>query len=160
MPRVFPLRAREETRESRRMPCLFLNTESGKPPQKSGFRRHLAGSKMPKETGWIYLRELVHILLHLGLVLWPLTWGIITNLSLRALAWATAIIAVLCGLCLWHQGELPQPLGPILAWNELGMGRDLIAGSIPDPSWLVCGQGLVLAISLSGAIVLVAALIK
>src|SRR5215471_15372057 len=35
------------------MPCLFLNTErgfGGKPPQKSGFRRHLAGSKMPKET--------------------------------------------------------------------------------------------------------------
>src|SRR5215469_16281717 len=34
------------------MPCLFLNTErgfGGKPPQKSGFRRHLAGSKMPKE---------------------------------------------------------------------------------------------------------------
>ena len=35
------------------MPCLFLNTErgfGGKPPKKSGFRRHLAGSKMPKET--------------------------------------------------------------------------------------------------------------
>src|SRR5215813_12885772 len=34
------------------MPCLFLNTErgfGGKPPQKSGFRRHLAGSKMPQE---------------------------------------------------------------------------------------------------------------
>jgi len=34
------------------MPCLFLNTEpgfGGKPPKRSGFRRHLAGSKMPKE---------------------------------------------------------------------------------------------------------------
>src|SRR5215813_6158706 len=44
--------AREETPESRGMPCLFLNTErgfGGKPPQKSGFRRHLAGPKMPKE---------------------------------------------------------------------------------------------------------------
>ena len=33
------------------MPCLFLNTErgfGGKPPKKSGFRRHLAGPKMPK----------------------------------------------------------------------------------------------------------------
>src|SRR5215469_10330679 len=53
MPRVFPSRAREETRESRGMPCLFLNTErgfGGKPPKKSWFRRHLAGSKMPKET--------------------------------------------------------------------------------------------------------------
>src|SRR5262252_6649543 len=53
MPRVFPSRAREETRESRGMPCLFLNTErvfGRKTTQKSGFRRHLAGSKMPKET--------------------------------------------------------------------------------------------------------------
>src|SRR5262249_34375997 len=51
-PRVFPSRAREETRESRGMACLFLNTErvfGQKTTQKSGFRRHLAGSKMPKE---------------------------------------------------------------------------------------------------------------
>src|SRR5215472_16807106 len=44
--------AREETPESRGMPCLFLNTErgfGGKSLKKSGFRRHLAGSKMPKE---------------------------------------------------------------------------------------------------------------
>jgi hypothetical protein len=50
---VSPPCAREETPESRGMPCLFLNTErgfGGKPPKKSGFRRHLAGSKMPKET--------------------------------------------------------------------------------------------------------------
>src|SRR6516162_9165008 len=48
---AFELRAREETRESRGMPCLFLNTErvlGGKPPKKSGFRRHLAGSKCRK----------------------------------------------------------------------------------------------------------------
>src|SRR5215470_3750977 len=47
----FPLtRARRNSREP---PCLFLNTErgfGGKPSKKSGFRRHLAGSKMPKET--------------------------------------------------------------------------------------------------------------
>ena len=50
---VSPSCAREETRESRGMPCLFLNTErvlGGKPPKKSGFRRHLAGSKIPEET--------------------------------------------------------------------------------------------------------------
>src|SRR5215472_1227523 len=50
--RIPPSCAREETLESRGMPCLFLNTErgfGGKPPKKSGFRRHLAGSKMPKE---------------------------------------------------------------------------------------------------------------
>jgi dolichyl-phosphate-mannose-protein mannosyltransferase len=112
--------------------------------------------------GWIYLRELVHIVLHLGFVLWPLTWGIIAGLSLRALVWATGIIAVLCGLCFWHGGQLPLPLDArwdaILTWNELGMGRDLIAGSIPDRSQLVWCQGLVLTLSLSGAVVLVAAL--
>src|SRR5215469_159679 len=36
-------------------------------------------------SGWIYLRELVHIVLYLGLVLWPPTWGIVTSLSLCAL---------------------------------------------------------------------------
>ena len=47
-PRIPPSHAREETPESRGMPCLFLNTErgfGGKPPKKSGFRRHLAGQK-------------------------------------------------------------------------------------------------------------------
>jgi hypothetical protein len=50
--RIPPSCAREETPESRGMPCLFLNTErgfGGKAPKRSGFRRHLAGSKMPKE---------------------------------------------------------------------------------------------------------------
>jgi len=111
-------------------------------------------------SGWIYLREFLHVFLHLGLVLWPLTWGTVRGLSLRALTWATGIMALLCGLYLWHQSELPQPLGPILTWNELGMGRKLIAGSIPDRPWLVWGQGLVLAISLSGAVVLLAALVE
>ena len=79
---------------------------------------------------------------------------------MRALTWATGTMAILCGLYLWHQGELPQPLGPILTWNELGMGRRLIAGSIPNPPWLGWFQGLVLAISLSGAAALIAALIE
>jgi|SRR5262252_1957011 len=57
-------------------------------------------------SGWIYLRELVHIVLYLGLVLWPLTWGIVTSLSLRAVVWATGVIAILCGPCLWHEGRL------------------------------------------------------
>ena len=50
--RTPPSCAREETPESCGMPCLFLNTErgfGGKSPKKSGFRRLLAGSKMPKE---------------------------------------------------------------------------------------------------------------
>jgi hypothetical protein len=111
-------------------------------------------------SGWIYMREFLHVVLHLGLVLWPLTWGITRGLSLRALTWATGMMAVLCGLCLWHWGELPPPLGPILTCNEIGMGRRLIAGSIPDRPWLMWCQGLALAISLSGAVVLVAALVE
>jgi hypothetical protein len=50
--RIPPSCAREEIPESRGMTCPILNTErgfGGKPPKKSGFRRHLAGSKMPKE---------------------------------------------------------------------------------------------------------------
>jgi hypothetical protein len=68
-------------------------------------------------------------------------------------------MAVLCSLCLWHWGKLPPPLGPILTCNEIGMGRTLIAGSIPDRPWLVWCHGLALAVSLSGAVVLVAALV-
>ena len=52
---IHPTRAREETPESRGIPCLFLNTErgfGGKPPKKSGFVGILAGSKMPKETSF------------------------------------------------------------------------------------------------------------
>src|SRR5262249_39407387 len=65
--------AREETPESRGMPCLFLNTErgfGGKPPQKSGFRRHLAGSKMPKEGSKMLKEAFFHgdLLLEIGLV--------------------------------------------------------------------------------------------
>ena len=111
-------------------------------------------------SGWIYVRELLHVLVHLGLVLWPLAGGIIGRLSPRALAWAAGGMVVLCGLCLWNDGELPKPLGHILTWNELGMGRTLIAGQIPDRPWLVWGQGLVLGISLTAAVVFVAALVE
>src|SRR5262252_9494946 len=44
--------AREETPESRGIPCLFLNTErgfGGKPPKNRGFVGILRGQKMPEE---------------------------------------------------------------------------------------------------------------
>ena len=109
---------------------------------------------------WIYLRELLHVLLHLGLMLWPLAWGIVRRLSWRALAWAAGAVAVLSGLCLWHGGELPQPLSAVLTWDELGQGRILIAGPVPSRLLLGWQQGLVLGISLSAAVVLVAALVE
>jgi Dolichyl-phosphate-mannose-protein mannosyltransferase len=79
---------------------------------------------------WVYVRELLHALLHLGLVLWPLTWLVFGRLSTRALAGACAAVAVLSGLVLWQEGALPQPLGFNLTWDELGLARDLIAGQI------------------------------
>jgi hypothetical protein len=93
---------------------------------------------------WVYVRELLHALLHLGLVLWPLTWLVFGRLSTRALAGACAAVAVLSGLVLWQEGALPQPLGFNLTWDELGLARDLIAGQIAHhqvPRWV---QGMVL----------------
>jgi hypothetical protein len=79
-------------------------------------------------------------------------------LSTRAVAGASAAVAVLSGLVLWQEGALPQPLGIMLTWDELGLSRELIAGQIAHrqlPRW---GQGVVLGVSLSGAVGLVAVL--
>jgi hypothetical protein len=107
---------------------------------------------------WVYTRELLHALMHLGLILWPLAWVGFGQLSTRAVAGASAAMAVLSGLVLWQEGALPQPLGIMLTWDELGRSRELIAGQIAHrqlPRW---GQGVVLGVSLSGAVGLVAAL--
>jgi hypothetical protein len=78
----------------------------------------------------VYVRELLHALLHLGLVLWPLAWVMFGRLSTHALIWASAVIGVLSALCLWHAGALPNPLGIMLTWDELGLSREWIAGQI------------------------------
>jgi hypothetical protein len=80
------------------------------------------------------------------------------RLSTCALIWGSAVIGVLSALCLWQTGALPNPLGIMLTWDELGLSRELIAGQIAHrqlPRW---GQGVVLAVSLSAAVGLVAAL--
>ena len=107
---------------------------------------------------WVYVRELLHALLHLGLVLWPLAWMAFGRLSTRALAGASAAMAVLSGLVLWQEGALPNPLGVMLTWDELGLSRELIAGQIAHrqlPHW---GQVVMLGVSLSGAVGLAAVL--
>jgi 4-amino-4-deoxy-L-arabinose transferase-like glycosyltransferase len=107
---------------------------------------------------WVYVRELLHALLHLGLVLWPLAWLAFGRLSARVLPGASAVVAVLSGLVLWQAGALPPPLGITLTWDELGLPRELIAGQIAHrqlPRW---GQGVVLGVSLSAAVGLVAVL--
>ena len=107
---------------------------------------------------WVYVRELLHALMHLGLVLWPLAWIAFGQLSTRALTGACALVAVLSGLVLWQEGALPNPLGVTLTWDALGHARVLIAGEIVHrqlPSW---GQTVMLGVSLSGAVGLVAVL--
>ncbi|MGH8065604.1 MAG: hypothetical protein ACRERE_10305, partial [Candidatus Entotheonellia bacterium] len=67
-------------------------------------------------------------------------------------------VAVLSGLVLWQEGALPNPLRIMLTWDELGLSRELIAGEIAHrqlPRW---GHGVVLGVSLSAAVGLVAAL--
>jgi hypothetical protein len=117
-------------------------------------------------SGWVYVRELLHALLHLGLVLWPLVWTAFGRLSTRALIGASGVMAGLSSLVLW-QGSglpssvghpLPHPLGVMLTWDELGLARALMAGEIAHrqlPPW---GQAVVLGVSLSTALGLVAAL--
>jgi hypothetical protein len=107
---------------------------------------------------WVYVRELLHALLHLGLVLWPLAWVLFGRLSTRALIWASAVLGVLSALCLWQASALPHPLGIMLTWDELGHSRELMAGQIAHrqlPRW---GQMVVLGVSLSAAVGLMAAL--
>jgi hypothetical protein len=107
---------------------------------------------------WVYVRELLHALMHLGLVLWPLAWVAFGRLSTRALAGASAVVAVLSGLVLWQEGALPNPLGVMLTWDELGHARVLLAGEIAHrqpPRW---GQAVLLGVSLSGAVGLVGVL--
>ena len=111
-------------------------------------------------SGWIYLRELLQVVLQLGLVLWPLAMAIVNRLQGRALAYATGIVALLCGLSIFHWGELPNPLQAILSLNELGIGRKLIAGTIPDRSLIAWHGVLAFGISVSGAVVIVAALVN
>jgi hypothetical protein len=80
------------------------------------------------------------------------------RLSTRALAGASAVVAVLSGLVLWQEGALPNPLGIMLTWDELGLSRELIARQIAHrqlPRW---GQTVMLGVSLSGAVGLVAVL--
>jgi Dolichyl-phosphate-mannose-protein mannosyltransferase len=71
-------------------------------------------------SGWRYVEELLHLLLHLGLVLWPLAWAAFGRLSRRALIVATGVMVALSGLCLWQAGALPDPLGVMLTWDEFG----------------------------------------
>jgi hypothetical protein len=107
---------------------------------------------------WVYVRELLHALMHLGLVLWPLAWMAFGQLSTRALAGASTALTMLSGLILWQEGRLPNLLGVMLTWDALGYARVLIAGNMA-PRQLPCwGQVALLGVSLSGAVGLVAVL--
>jgi hypothetical protein len=109
-------------------------------------------------SGWRYVEELLHLLLHLGLVLWPLAWTAFGRLSRRALIWASGVMAVLSGLCLWQAGTLLNPLGVMLTWDELGHSSPLITREPAQRQLPLWSQAIVLGVALSGAVVLVAAL--
>jgi hypothetical protein len=67
-------------------------------------------------------------------------------------------MAALSGLCLWQAGALPNPLGVMLTWDELGHSSPLITREAVQrqlPPW---SQAIVLGVALSGAVVIVAAL--
>jgi hypothetical protein len=108
-------------------------------------------------SGWTYVRELLHVLLHLGLVIWPLAWTAFSFLSRRALIGAAGALAVLSGLVLWGEGMLPNPLGIMLTRDELGLSYALISREALRRQLPFWGQGIVLGISLSGAVVVLAA---
>jgi hypothetical protein len=107
---------------------------------------------------WVYVRELLHALMHLGLVLWPLAWMTFGKLSTRALVGASAAMAVLSCLIFWQEGKLPNPVGVMLTWDALGHARVLIAGELAPRHPLRWGQVALLGVSLSGAVGLVAVL--
>jgi hypothetical protein len=107
---------------------------------------------------WVYVQELLHALLHLGLVLWPLAWVMFGRLSTRALVWASAVIGGLSALCLWRTGTLPNPLGVMLTWDELGYSHPLITREAVTRQLPLWSQAMVLGVALSGAVVIVAAL--
>jgi hypothetical protein len=107
---------------------------------------------------WMYVRELLHALMHLGLVPSPLAWVAFGRLPMRVLAGAFAAVVGLSGLVFWQEGALPNPLGVMRTCDELGQARVLISGEIPPrpvPWW---GQVSVPGVCLSGAVGLVAVL--
>jgi len=109
-------------------------------------------------SGWRYVEELLHLLLHLGLVLWPLAWTAFGRLTRHALIWAAGVMAVLSGFCLWQAGTLPNPLGVMLTWDELGHSSPLITREPVQRQLPLWSQAMVLGMALSGAVVIVAAL--
>jgi 4-amino-4-deoxy-L-arabinose transferase-like glycosyltransferase len=109
-------------------------------------------------SGWIYVQELLHALMHFGLVLWPLTWLAVGRLSKGVLGLVTVTLAAVIGLVLWLQGPLPDPLGKMLTWDELGLSDVLITRDPSQRHLPLWGRATVLAVSLSGVVAILSAL--
>ena len=109
-------------------------------------------------SGWFYVKELLHVLMHLGLVLWPWTWIALGRLSKRTMAAVAGVLAMLIGLVLWREGPLANPLGIMLTWNELGLADGLITREPAQRQLPLWSRGAVLAVSLSGAAAILSAL--
>ncbi len=113
---------------------------------------------IPAISGWVYFNELVRTLVHLGLVLGPLTIGTLGRTSKGTLGWAAGVVVVAIGIYLWQGQELPTPLGVILSADELGLSRSLIAGQVESRQLPLWSQAALLGVSLVSATAIVAAL--
>jgi hypothetical protein len=87
---------------------------------------------------------MVHALVHLSLVLWPLALGSLWGRSRRVFFLAGAGVVVVMGVYLWHFGALPKILsyGETLSLEELGAARPLLSPKGADlsrhlPLWAV-----------------------
>jgi hypothetical protein len=91
-----------------------------------------------------YFWELLHMLLHLGLVLCPLAWGVCGALPKRALVSALGGLAGFTGVLMWFMGRVPYPLDGLLTWDELGLARIIIDGQVARrqvPVWSPSSSG-------------------
>lgn len=90
-----------------------------------------------------YVWEQLSPLLHLGLVLCPLAWGVWGALPRRAIVSTVVGLGGFTGLLIWYKGAVPYPLDGLLTWNELGLGRITIDGQVPHrhiPQSKFCGS--------------------
>ena len=105
-----------------------------------------------------YVWEVLRMLLHLGLVLCPLAWGVCGALPRRALVSALGGLAGFTGLLIWYTGRVPYPLDGLLTWDELGLARITIDGQVARRHVPLWSHVIVWGVSFSGAVVIVAAL--
>jgi hypothetical protein len=121
-----------------------------------------ASSWLSSGSWWVYFNGMVHALVHLGLVLWPLALVSLLGRTKGMLLLSLVIVVLITGLYRWHYKKLPRPplaYGQTLSLQELGASRPLIHGRLkPEmPAWTVWA---LLGFSLTSAIAIIVALLE